>query len=343
MNPLSLQKSGLGMVKVASSHPEHHYHRCLYDGMGAGVLEIRASLDIPAPATWPQMDVYHLHWPEWVGSGATADVLPFLRELRSRGIRILSTQHNLRPHQPTPQHLGLYEGVAALVDGVIHHTPLGQAQAREMLPYRHDVLHAVIPHGHFGELMRYAESREVVEKTLGLKPCALRLGILGAPRTDKDVLGFMRAFAQCHRSDLGLLVTSLRPQERSLAPQDPRIRAELYEFVPRDVYNRYLASLDVLVFPVDPGTYMTLSGVFADAVAAGMACMGTSWGFLSESLGGACLEMGDTPDEWTRALNRLSGTKVAEASRAARALQDRYDWHHSAVATGRLLSELMKA
>jgi hypothetical protein len=127
--------------------------------------------------------------------------------------------------------------------------------------------------------MRHVESREVVEKTLGLKPCATRLGILGAPGTDKDVLRFMRAFAQCHRRDLGLLVTSLRPQERSLAPQDPRIRAEPYGFVPRDVYNRYLVSLGVLVFPVDPGTYMTLSGVFADAVAAGVACMGDVLGF----------------------------------------------------------------
>ena len=37
------------------------------------------------------------------------------------------------------------------------------------------------------------------------------------------------------------------------------------------------------------------------------------------------------------------GSKVAQASLAARALQDRYDWHHSSVATGRLLSAMMKA
>jgi hypothetical protein len=136
LNSLLLKNSGLGLLRVASSFPEHHYHRCLYDGMGAGVPEVRAPLDILAPAPWPQMDIYHLHWPEWLGIGAAADVLPFLRALRSRGIRILLTQHNLRPHQPTPQHEGLYEGVAALVDGVIHHTSTGQALAREVLPYR---------------------------------------------------------------------------------------------------------------------------------------------------------------------------------------------------------------
>ena len=73
---------------------------------------------------------------------------------------------------------------------------------------------------------------------MGLEPCALRIGIVGAPRREKQTGPFMEAFAATDRPDVQLLVLSLDDEE----VPDVRITARPYDFVARDEYNRRLAA-----------------------------------------------------------------------------------------------------
>ena len=69
---------------------------------------------------------------------------------------------------------------------------------------------ASIPHPHFGTIMGDLDSidRDAAEADLGLAPCRLRLGIVGAPRPGKDTQLVIDAVHASTRDDIGLLVLS---------------------------------------------------------------------------------------------------------------------------------------
>jgi glycosyltransferase involved in cell wall biosynthesis len=213
---------------------------------------------------------------------------------------------------------------------------------RRTFEYGAHTRHRVIPHGHFGNLMPElaAIDRAAAEAELGLAPCAIRIGVIGAPREEKKTAMLMEAFASVAREDLQLLVLSLAPGEP--VPDDPRIRAIPYEHVERQVFNRRLATLDVLAMPIEGGDYLT-TGQFADAIGLGIPAITSDWPFLTEMLGDAAIVYGRGPEALARCLRALDPTRVAAAARASRTLQQRHDWCTLADATFGLLEELGSA
>ena len=161
-----------------------------------------------------------------------------------------------------------------------------------------------------------------MERELGLAPCAIRIGIVGAPRRDKQTDAFMAAFASCDRDDLQLLVLSLDDEH---VPDDPRITALPYEFVDRTTYNRRLAAVDVIALPFDPDGEMLTTGVVGDVVGAGLPAITSTWGYATEALGAAGLVY-RTPDELVELLESLSTAQLDKARRASAALQPQLDW-----------------
>jgi glycosyltransferase involved in cell wall biosynthesis len=268
-----------------------------------------------------QLDIFHLHWPEWVSHSVEAH-RTLIARLQSAAVRILWTQHNLVPHSRDEALIELYRLWAAAADGVVHHSASGQTRVRDRYPFRRDAIHRVIPHPHFGHLHSAVAPpvRDEVERELGLRPCAIRLGIIGAPRPEKNVQLVLDAFAACRRADLGLLVLSCAGER---VPDDPRISAYQYEMVDRVTYDRRLAALDVLVFPIEPGELLT-SGVVGDAVAAGLPSLISDWDFLSETLGNAAIPYGRTREDLTACLDRLDANALTHSAAAARALQPLY-------------------
>jgi len=77
--------------------------------------------------------------------------------------------------------------------------------------FRPDCRHEVIPHGHFGELWpsTATTTRAEAETRLGLAPTGIRIGLVGAPRTDKHVGEFLDAVTHCGRDDLQVVCWSL--------------------------------------------------------------------------------------------------------------------------------------
>lgn len=327
--------------RVASESLHHHYHQSLYGPMAGRVEQHHfASHHMANPAgalaRLGPVDLFHLHWPEWFTGPDVAAMARFLDLLDEADVRLVWTQHNLRPHREDEAFEELYGLVASRAHGVIHHSAWGRDRALAGYRYRDDATHVVIPHGNFANLLGAADpgARAAAEAELGLPPLpagGLRIGVVGAPRRAKRTVELMEAFTEVDRDDLQLLVLSLA--EGEAAPDDPRLVALPYEYVDRDVYNRRLAAIDVVALPFDPEGDMITTGVVADVIGWGMPAVASSWGYLTESLGAAALPLGDTVDEMADALESLTPEAVADAAVAVAGLAESTSWERVAAAT----------
>jgi len=307
------------VIRLTSETVDHHYPAGLYGSLAPVVavsrLPGRALRDAAVRRqVFERTDVYHLHWPEWLFDDDLALARTFLDDLARADVRLVWTQHNLRPHLDHPAFAELYAMVAAAADGVAHHSTWGRDKAVDRLAYRADCVHRIVRHGHFGGLVDRSIDRAAAERSLGLAPCDLRIGIVGAPRRAKDVVGFAEAFAATDRPDLQLVITSLDEGER--VPDDPRITATSYEFTDRAAYDEVLATVDVLALPFDAAGDMLTTGVAGDVLGADIPALVTSWGYLVETLGAGGIAMGDDAASWSAAIAALDHRGVDEARAA---------------------------
>ena len=330
---LHLRWSVTPVLRSLTTVPDAHYHQRLYaplaDRVQVRVVPYSALKD---PSELAELaaaaDQFHLHWPEWLLLG-DEEHLAVIDVLRSHDVRIVWTQHNLIGHDKNRDAEAHYRAWAAAADLVIHHSDWGRQRVLATYAHRPDARHVVIPHGHFGpselpDADRRAADRAAVEAELGLRPGALRLGVVGAPRVEKDLELVMRAVARSSRDDLELLVLSLRGDEE--VPDDPRIVALRYEEVPRAEYDRRLAALDALVMPFDPDGEMLTTGTVADAVGFGLATIASEWPFLTEALGDAAITYGRSEDDLVACLDSLSRDDLERAAAAARSRRGELDW-----------------
>lgn len=316
-------------LRILTTERAHHYTRAVFDPLVAAgdVVEAQVSRGrLPGDnVDLGRWDLFHLHWPEWYLERDVGRHRAAVERLRDAGVRIIWTQHNLVPHDKDPRVPEIYEVWAGAADGVVHHSAHGRRRVEERYTYRSDAEHRVIPHPSFGS---FAPPRPT--------PAAgapIRLGVLGAPRVEKDVQSVLDAFAATTRPDLELHVWSLRGDE--VVPDDPRIHAETYRMVDRSIYDERLRSLDALVLPFVEADMIT-TGTVGDVIGAGIAALTSDWGFLSESLGGAGIRYGD---DLTGTLERLDRARLDEAARVARSLRARVS--SEAVAAAHL--ELLEA
>ena len=180
--------------------------------------------------------------------------------------------------------------------------------------------------------------RREAETALDLRPGVLRLGVIGAPRPDKDVGLVIDAVRASSRDDIELLVLSLGPDDPPVV-DDPRIHTYPYEFVPRSTYNRRLRTIDVLVQPFATGEILT-TGTVGDAVGLGLASLVSDWPFLAEVLGNAAIPYGRTREDLTRCIDSLDTGQLTAASAAARRLQSEQSWERAAEATFAVLEQV---
>ena len=331
-------------LRVASTAQHHWYHECLY-GPLAERVDTRPVpyhlLDRPdrLAEALAGVDVLHLHWPEWF-IGLDADrARRVAATVAGSGVPVVWTQHNLAPHA-APDDRDLYQPWAALAEGVIHHSAWGRDAVTDRYEFRPDALHRVIPHGHWGPLMAGAgdpdDERAAGEAELGVAPCRLRIGLVGAPRPGKDTQLLIDGFAACRRDDLQLLVLC---HDGEALPDDGRITALPYAEVPRPLYDRRLATIDVLALPLDGGTYLT-TGQVADAVGRGIPALVSPWPYLREVLGAAGIPYGRTAADLAATLDALDDATLAAARAALPERQAALDWAALAGPTWALLDEV---
>ena len=326
-------------LRVVSTAAHHWYHQCLYAPL-ADRVDVRPVpyhlLDDPGrlASALRGADVLHLHWPEWLTGPSARRAGRVAAAVAGTGIPVVWTQHNLAPHA-APDDAELYRPWAALAAGVIHHSEWGRRAILGRYEFAPGARHVVIPHGHWGPLMaeRGDGDRARAEAELGLAPCALRIGLVGAPRPGKDTQLLLDGFHAARRPDAQLLVLCLDGES---VPDDPRITALPYAEVPRDEYDRRLAAIDVLAFPLDGGTYLT-TGQAADAVGAGIPALTSPWPYLAEVLGGLAIPYGRTAADLAATIDGLDDAALARARGHVEERRAALDWGPAAEATWALL------
>jgi hypothetical protein len=308
------------LIRLATESGHHHYHRSLYDPLVADVVEQRFHrhhLDRPdgGRSRLEHTDVFHLHWPEWFFGEDTSAVARFVQLLDDMRVRLVWTQHNLVPHvdgdfEP------VYQAIAERADLVLHHSRWGMDRARRHYRYDEACLHRVVPHGHFGHLVGELPptDRAATEAALGLSPCRIRLGVVGAPRRDKHTVAFAEAFARSAAPDVQLLVLSLADSDS--LPEDDRITGLPYEFVDREEYDRRLATIDAVVLPFDEDGTMLTTGVVGDVVGSSLPAISSRWPYTVEVLGDAAIEY-STLDEVPDLVDALTVDRLARAAEAS--------------------------
>lgn len=298
-------------LRVLTTALTHHYHRTIYDPLVASRAvvdrQISTSRLLGDDGYLDAWDQFHLHWPEWFLGPDVGRHRDAVARLKGAGVRIVWTQHNLVPHDKDPRLGAIYGVWAAAADGVVHHSEYGRRRVEARYRFADGAVHRVIPHPHFGHL--------IGERPPRTGP--IRLGVLGAPRVEKDVQGVLDAFAATTRDDLELHVWSLRGDE--VVPDDPRIHVETYRMVDRPLYDERLRSLDALVLPFDEADMIT-TGTTGDVIGAGIAALVSDWGYLTEALGAAGIPYGD---DLTGTIESLDRDRLEAAGAVARSLRQR--------------------
>jgi hypothetical protein len=332
-------------LRVASTAHGHWYDGLLYAPITDRVIEMPSPIGVLADADTDLDDIelLHLHWPEWFGFDDLAAHERLIATLADRGIPIVWTAHNLTPHDRRPEiYDPIYQRWANAADAVIHHSSYGRDRMLARYRFRDDCRHETIMHGHFGDLWPQAQTmtRADAEHRLGFTPTGIRIGLVGAPRADKKVVEFLNGFAACARDDVQVACWSLRIDET--APADPRIvAADRYRGVDNTMYATRLAACDVLAFPFDPDGDMLATGTLADAIGIGIPALVSDWPYLTEMLGAAGISCGHTASTITTALEALTKEQVGAAAIAMDALRSGFDWEPLATRTADLFERVV--
>jgi len=315
-------------LRVASTAHGHWYDSSLWGPLGDRVVEAPAPLKDVAALS--EFDVAHIHWPEWTSGLEPEQARKTIATLRDAGVTIFWTQHNRVAHM-AQEATEIYDIWAAEADVVVHHSDYGRAVMEAAYTYGDHTVHAVIPHGHWQHMlepMRPAGGREEAEMWQGMAPTGLRLGVVGAPRVQKDTQLVIDAVHASERDDIELWCWSIRDED---VPDDPRIHASEYKMTEHHVYAQRLFTLDALVLPFTEG--MLTTGTIGDAIGVGIPALCSSWGYLREAMGDAGIYYGDSREELTACIDGLTPEVLAAAVAAIPERQAALDWAPIAEAT----------
>ncbi len=238
-------------------------------------------------------DIVHLHWlPEfgwrqWRFLRALAFVSR-LALLRLRGIPLVWTVHNLRPHESRHPRLDwlLARTVAALSNGLIVHGQNARQQAIDTWRLRDPERFVVIPHpSYIGDYPNHID-RPTARVRLGVKDSQVVFLFVGAVRPYKGVLELIQAFRQL-ASDRAVLVIAGQPLNdefrRKIETAGEGLDSVRFRpgFVPNDQIQVYMNAADVVVLPY---RHLLSSGAALLAMSFGKPCVGPAMGCLTDVL-----------------------------------------------------------
>lgn len=336
---LSFQWCVTPRLRVGHTIHGHPYDKALYGPLAERlVIGGTGFPDAQLVRRLRDLDVLHVAWPEWWTGLDPEHTARTIGQVRATGTGIVWTQHNLLPHRAkTDEAQACYQLWAAAADAVIHHSEAGKARALDTFTYGVETSHHVIPHGHWGAFHQAhaATSRAEVEAAEGWPRAALRLGVIGAPRDEKDVQLVVDAVAASGRTDVQLVA---RVDNHTVVPDDSRIVAETHH-TPTDTYLRRFRAFDAVVLPFTRSGMLTTGTAF-DCIASGVPAITSNWDFFDETFAGADIRFGSTVDDLAACIDELTDDRLAAARSATLALQPDYEWDTIADRTAAVLEEV---
>lgn len=222
-------------------------------------------------AAFGRADVVHLHWPEEVSQESGTWRAPVLRPLKflialviakARGVKVVWTVHNLRPHEVRrPRALRMFRAIFyRLVDAFVFLSEGSMRLFSDEHPKLRGRRMVVILHGHYRDLktIRPIPDSPTARTRLGIgnrEPCLLTIGLV---RPYKNIPQLVRAFKEVAQADAALVVAGqvlpieeMEEERRAIeeaAGQDPRIALH-FAHVPDEMLGTYFAASDVMVLP----------------------------------------------------------------------------------------------
>jgi beta-1,4-mannosyltransferase len=289
-------------------------------------------------------EILHLHWLEYVtGSHVeesrhvarvalrTARLFAVLLMLRARGVRVVWTVHNLRPHDARHARFDLAVSrlVARLADRVIAHSH----HAAQLIERTYGVRGVAVAYhgGYEAHYERDGVDRSAVRRHLRLPEEAHVALAFGQVRAYKHIPELITAFRTLPDSDLRLIVAGrpesecLETRVRNAAAGDERVTLIMGHIPDREVSELHAAA-DVAVFAYHE---VFSSGALMLALSLGVPVVVPRGGTADELGGPPAIELYAGPD-LESAIARTRRSNSDTARRAARETAQRFPWSATA-------------
>lgn len=254
------------LLRVMASpflEPDNPYTLLLYQNMqGAEVVQFNGWI-----LREDHFDIAHIHWPEhifWQNGGFFSifrTALHFIRNIhlgRKRGMKLVWTVHNLRPHEFGWREALIWPWFFPLflrhVDGIISLSGVGEDILLGRYPRLRSRPRFVIPHGHYRAVYQNIVSNAEARRNLGIPSTAKVVGFIGAVRPYKNLPELIRCFRALGMPEAALLIAGrplpdcMKSVIEKLADNDARISCEL-RFIEDDELQIYFAAADLIVLP----------------------------------------------------------------------------------------------
>ena len=236
--------------------------------------------------------IFHIHFfdeiiqrPRWLWAWIRMiGFVALLMFLRWRGVHILWTVHNLRPH--TCWHEDIAHKSVQHVINQCHAVTCHHHVTRQQLlnTFSVQIPITVVPHGHaespFGPLL----SRQLARQQLGLADDVLMFLCLGMIRPYKGIETAIAAMVQIPQAHLIIAGAASDKQYLSLIHRQTATQANITVkpyFLPDSEAALYLAACDALILPYRA---ITTSGMLMNAQAAGVVCVVPNLPSLAEQV-----------------------------------------------------------
>lgn len=290
------------------------YNRLLCDAIEAEGAVVR-EFSIKRLLTLQKPSILHFHFPEFIAGfeslsrmkKESGKLFLSLRLAKAMGSKVVWTAHNAGPHEcPHPEAAKRFMSKwTGFVDGVIF---LSEASKSEVIAKYAELSilpNAVIPHGHYKDVLKGGIEQKLARKDAGLPEQGLVIASIGAVRRYKNLPLLVKAFLAVAQSTDCLLVAgaygedALRQDIEAAAAGDARVHLRFGLLSELEMESLHSAA-DLLVSP------------YSQILNSGSAfyALSCSRPFLGPRLGSLPEIQAVVGDEWVRLYEGAFGAEV---------------------------------
>jgi beta-1,4-mannosyltransferase len=304
------------------------------------------------------VDLVHLHWLEFIAPSAAGGagglvrtvirhgrLVALLAWLRIRGVKLVWTVHNLRPHEPVRPRLEslLSRAVSRICHTLVAHSEYAATRIRDQ--WGRGVNVTVIPHGNYvGLFGAPTGTRAELRRSLDIPDDAYAFLAFGQVRPYKRLTDLVSAFRRLGSRDVRLIIAGKPVVDeeadrlRRAAGEDARVVLDLRE-VPDDEVSGLHLCADAAVLAYRD---VFSSGALLLALSLGVPVVAPDVGTAAELAGDGAAELFPEGSEGlTAALAAMRDSDHAARAVAASAVARRYGWDRVGSETAELYRQLI--